>query len=222
MKREFEEKYGVLEGSIICSNAQYVTPISSNALKKPTKEIILGHLSNLGFGKGLAQVFGVCLRLKENGIPFKLILAGPSENSEARLYVDNIISELGDACHYMGQVNGESKNLFYSSIDIFLFPTNYKNEAQPNVLFEAHAFGVPTISTDIGCIGEDINSCNGFVFKSQQEYVDDAVTSITELFHDQDRLSYLRQSTLDNISRSSMISKESYNQLLSLLLKANY
>lgn len=219
MKKEFELQYGLLKKSIICSNAQYVTPIDSTALKSTSNEIILGHLSNLGFGKGLAQVFKVCLGLKETGIPFKLILAGPPENAEASAYVKKIIVELGTACEYLGKVDGIMKKTFYSSIDIFLFPSNYKNEAQPNVLFEAHAFGIPTIAAEIGCISEDVNICNGFVFKNQQEYVSDAISSITELHHKPEKLRNLKRTTLDSISRSSIDSKESYKHLQNLLLQ---
>jgi glycosyltransferase involved in cell wall biosynthesis len=41
---------------------------------------------------------------------------------------------------------------FYRRLDVFLFPSSYKHEAEPLVVLEAARAGVPTVAFDTGCI----------------------------------------------------------------------
>lgn len=50
----------------------------------------------------------------------------------------------------------ENKARFFNDIDVFVFLTTYLNEAQPTVLFEAMAHGIPVISYDRGCIRSQV------------------------------------------------------------------
>ena len=80
MKTHFESNYVKCNDNLIVSNSQYVKCIE----KKPTvnENLVIGHLSNLGFEKGLKQVFNVCRALDRKSIPYTLELAGPPENNE--------------------------------------------------------------------------------------------------------------------------------------------
>lgn len=52
-------------------------------------------------------------------------------------------------------------SLFFSELDLFVFPTRYPAESLPNVLIEALAYEVPIISTNIGEISNMLHSMNG-------------------------------------------------------------
>ena len=53
---------------------------------------------------------------------------------------------------YAGPVYGADKESFYASIDLFIFPTRYRHEAEPLVVLEALAHGRPVIAFGRGCI----------------------------------------------------------------------
>lgn len=52
-------------------------------------------------------------------------------------------------------------SLFFSELDLFVFPTRYPAESLPNVLIESLAYQVPIISTNIGEISNMLHSSNG-------------------------------------------------------------
>ena len=62
---------------------------------------------------------------------------------------------------YHGPLHGGPKAAFYRSLDLFLFPTNFAQEAAPNVIFEAAEAGVPSLSVDRACILELLGQLTG-------------------------------------------------------------
>lgn len=212
MQSEFESIYGKTGSSLVVSNAQYVTPISK--VPKVTNCLVLGHLSNLGFEKGLKEVFDVCNTLGELDVDFHLELGGPSENSEVELYLQEQLKILGSRVTYHGLVSNNKKNEFYEKLDVFLFPTQYRNEAQPNVLFEANANAVPVLSINTGCISTDVDCNNGFVFIDKADFIAQAPDILARLFSNPESLQNLKESTLLKINKESTNAKKNYFQLL--------
>lgn len=220
MVEKFEELYGVQQNKMIVSNAQHVHPIGPNDIKpyNGDQPIVLGHLSNLGFEKGIATVFNLCHKLIEKQVNFKLLLAGPCENTEIETYVYNQIKELGSYVDYIGYADHEKKESFYTSIDLFLFPTIYRNEAQPNVIFEANAYGSPVLSINTGCISTDVNCENGFVFSDQEAFVESAAGIILMFADKPEHLMRLKQSTLNKITSNSKEAERSFRKMINSIL----
>jgi glycosyltransferase involved in cell wall biosynthesis len=54
----------------------------------------------------------------------------------------------------LGPVGPTQKDEFYKSIDLFLFPSQFAQEAAPLVLYEAQSAGVPCLASDRGVIAE--------------------------------------------------------------------
>jgi len=212
MKSKFENIYGIKVSQTI-SNAQYVSPVDEIKVKKDNK-FIIGHLSNLGFGKGLKEVAEVCFRLDELNVEFHLELGGPPESEEVKIYLDTIMEKLGRKVTYHGPVQAHDKDKFYSLLDVFLFPTQYKNEAQPNVVFESNAAGVPVLSVDVGCISSDIDARNGRVYESQSVFVGEAVTEILALVTNPEMLYLLKKSTLKKVKAQAIEAKIEYKNLV--------
>lgn len=59
---------------------------------------------------------------------------------------------------YYGPIYGKDKDLFFETVDIFVFPTLYANEAEPLVLYEALKYGSFVFSYQRGCIGNEMSS----------------------------------------------------------------
>ena len=156
--------------------------------------------------------------MTKKGVDFHLHLGGPPENIRTAKYINKMMDTLSDQVTYHGEISSNNKNEFYSAIDIFLFPSEYKNEAQPNVLFEANAFGVPVISLAIGCISSDVNCTNGFLFRNQSEFSDLAPELIEKLSQNKENLMLLKKTTLDRIKCDKEEAEKSHKQLISQLL----
>lgn len=213
MRLGYVNNYGSLNDFLVVSNAQYVTAVKST--KKTHDEIIIGHLSNLGFGKGLREVFEVLERLIERGVNVKLYLGGEPESGLVKKYLDQKLAILSDKINYYGLVSGDKKADFYSKIDFFIFPSSYKNEAQPNVIFEANSYGVPVYAVNVGCVEKDIDYRNGFVYESQSCFVDSCVSSILKLkAEDVDKL---KSTTLEKTTFESEKARGNYSNLIVLV-----
>jgi glycosyltransferase involved in cell wall biosynthesis len=113
----------------------------------------LGHLSNLTREKGLDLVIDTTCALRQRGEAVELVLAGPCVTKDAKALVTAAQKRLGAAVDYRGPVYDQAKRDFWRSIDVFLFPTRYNNEAQPLVILEALAWGVPVVAYARGGIG---------------------------------------------------------------------
>ena len=120
---------------------------------RPTSgPIRLGHLANLSLEKGVGRAVEAFEHARRAGLPVELHLAGRFATEEARGAVDEAVVRWPDAVFYHGFVSGPEKTGFYAMIDLFLYPTDYTVEAQPLVLLEALAAGVPVVTVDRGCI----------------------------------------------------------------------
>ena len=100
------------------------------------------------------------------GLPIRGVLAGPIVHAADRHFVHGLKEELGARLDYRGPVYGAEKVQFFRDIDVFVFPTSYENEAQPMVLFEAMAQGIPVLSCDRGCIRSQVAE-GGEVFRQE-------------------------------------------------------
>jgi glycosyltransferase involved in cell wall biosynthesis len=172
MRDRFEARYHPLIARVV-SNAAFVPP-HPIARTPAGSGIVLGHLSNLTREKGLYTFLDL---LGSAGPEVRGILAGPVSNDEDRSAIEIAIAELGDRLEYRGPLYGPDKTAFYDGIDVFVFPTDYVNEAQPTVLFEALAAGCKLISFDRGCIRRQVDE-DGLVVARGEDFVERAMTWI--------------------------------------------
>lgn len=156
MRERFESRYGEVPHSHIVSNAAFVETPSRQQSSAAPGPIRIGLLSNLTREKGLYTFIELLRRLKSCNLNVEGLLAGPIIQQKDRDMVAAAEDELEGVLQYLGPLYGEDKNHFYHQIDVFVFPTEYANEAQPTVLFEALAAGASVIAFDRGCIGVQI------------------------------------------------------------------
>ena len=114
----------------------------------------IGMLSNLTREKGTEQFIKLAYMSKEKALPFKYILAGPCHDVTLLKQIYRAINE--KVISWKGPLYGAEKTAFFQNIDIFVFPTSYRFEAEPLVIWEALNGGSPVISTNRGCISEQV------------------------------------------------------------------
>jgi glycosyltransferase involved in cell wall biosynthesis len=149
--------------TLVLNNAGLVERPPSLARRSTDGPFILGHLSNLTRPKGVELVIDAAAGAHRAGHAIELWVAGPCHDRHAREAIDRGRKELGEKFRYLGPLNGDAKYTFYSQLDLFLFPTFYRNEAAPLVLLEALACGTPCVATDVGCISEQLGRDGGTV-----------------------------------------------------------
>ncbi|MCK1434945.1 glycosyltransferase family 4 protein [Bradyrhizobium sp. 15] len=181
MRDRFARRYGRIERCRIVSNAAFVEPQPeikiAFGLSHPLR---IGLLSNLTQEKGLYTFIDLLRRLEQSNLEVHGFLAGPIADENDKVNVSQAEKELTGSLTYMGPVFGDAKDQFYRNIDVFVFPTNYANEAQPTVIFEALAAGNRVIAYDRGCIGNQIKG-NGLAIPINEDFCMQASIYLSEL-----------------------------------------
>ena len=150
----------------------------------PEEPLVLGFLSNLTLAKGLDLVLETFENLIDRGLNVRLVLAGPCMHEEALSLVRLVTERWPQQVEYRGPVYEEKKAQFYSDIDVFLFPTRYKNESWGIVLTESLASGCPVIANDRGCVSYIIRDGCGLIVSPEDDFVVCAVELIEQWFND--------------------------------------
>jgi glycosyltransferase involved in cell wall biosynthesis len=142
----------------VLSNAALFSNLKQPEIRDRIKTI--GFMSNISFEKGIAEFFATIEKLSNSGVDIFAKIAGPFVDEDVKKYTLNEIERLG-CVEYIGPVYGDAKNLFYRNIDLLLFPTRYRNEAEPLTIFESLSHAVPVVATGRGCIPDISSTVSG-------------------------------------------------------------
>ncbi len=150
MEERFKQTYSANPRSIYVPNAATcdveATPPGSG--DEPQSMLTVGFLSNLVEDKGFDVVAEAFPKLAQRlGPETRFLLAGRPVGNINSGRLTRLQQTLGDRIEYVGEVTGSTKSEFFRSCDVFVFPTRYSQEAQPNVLYEAMAAGAAIVST---------------------------------------------------------------------------
>jgi glycosyltransferase involved in cell wall biosynthesis len=140
----------------------------------------IGHLSNLTVSKGALATIETFAAVREMGHDVQLVLAGPVLETEVELAIEECRERFGNAFEYLGPLYGQDKDDFFNGIDVFLFPTKYRNEAQPIVLSESFQFGAPTITVQRSCIPSLMGKNTSWAIPMCKDYVSEAAKMIVQ------------------------------------------
>lgn len=190
MKSRFQRVYPAAKDCRILPNTFLVPQEAESASRRATC-VRIGHLSNLSLAKGIdvvLQVFSECRRLGWN---VELKIAGPVSDSYVGKLIDDAQRVHEGRVEYVGPVYSEAKARFFEDIDVFLFPTRYRNEAYPLVIVEAMSHGVPVIAYRRACIPELLDDNVGLIDQGA-DFVGNAVSIIGRWR--QDPIAYWRAS----------------------------
>ncbi|AVJ85611.1 glycosyl transferases group 1 family protein [Klebsiella pneumoniae] len=181
MANDFSKKYRV-DKYYIVSNLIHVKnwfELNLEPKKYTQDEIVLGFMSNISIEKGIKDAVNTTFMLREKGINAKLKIGGVCDNIEIENYLKDTIKSNPSYFKFVGFVDKNSKLDFFKELDWFLFPTRYVNEAQPNVLFESIAAGVPFITIERGCIIGDFPDYP-YVMREKENFPEFATKAIID------------------------------------------
>ncbi len=108
----------------------------------------------------------------------RLVLGGAPVDAAAVALLADATRRFGNRIEARGALSGADKDRFFEDIDVFLFPTRYVNEAEPLVVIEALAAGVPVVAFGRGCIPHMIPGDAGRVVVPEGPFVQETEFSV--------------------------------------------
>jgi len=168
MERDLRHHYKAVKRVTAISNCGFIEPYPPVVRRFGCRRLRIGHLSNLSLEKGIAMVLECVRELQTRGVEVELWLGGPAESRGVEVLIETAQAEFGERLKYLGGLGSDEVRNFYHNIDVFLFPTTHKHEAEPLVVIDAIASGVPVIATDRGCIEYLLGSSAGRVFQVKE------------------------------------------------------
>lgn len=181
MAAKLRERYPAVRNVLVLSNAVFVGEAPSCPPLRSLRKV--GYLANLSSAKGLAEVIETIMLSNAAGLPLQFILAGPFVDPRAETAFKAQLASLPNV-RYVGPVYGADKEDFYAGIDLFIFPTRYRHEAEPLVVLEALAHGRPVIAFGRGCIPELLAGGVGQVVPLEANFAQMAVELLTRWSRD--------------------------------------
>lgn len=182
MELDIKDKYKAIKKTLVVSNATFIKKNQPKNLNFVLQDHVkIGFLSNISFDKGIKDFIETLKNLHNSSVNYSGIIAGRFQDIYSKKFVEKEISKL-ETVNYIGSINNEDKESFFRSIDLLLFPTKYRNEAQPLVIFEALSFGVPVIAYDRGCISETIKKESGMLIDKSDDFAPIASELINKLY----------------------------------------
>lgn len=217
MGRDLAVQYPEVRRVLIAHNAIHVNEVarSSRSRSSAGEPIRLGFISNLSFEKGVDIAVSTVREVLSNGISVQLIIAGPAQNVQMSKFIDATKAELHSHLEYRGAVTGVEKARFFQDIDALLFPTRYKNEAQPLVVLEALAAGRPCLVTDQGYTAELVGEA-GLVAPSET-YIESAAKLISAWAANREDLQALQRDAAARYQQLRHGSERQFVELLNLI-----
>jgi glycosyltransferase involved in cell wall biosynthesis len=125
-------------------------------------------------------------------------IAGPFADRETQALVERQVALLPNIT-YHGPLFGNDKQQFYELIDMFVFLSRYPNEAEPLVIYEAMAAGLPVAVTNRGCMCELLGRPMTIVVDSEARDVAPIVSQIKSWKADPDAFTRASGAAMDHI-----------------------
>lgn len=161
MRLALEKNYKIPDEKIsVLSNAAFFS--DDNAIEIPNTErqaLKIGYLANISFSKGIDVFLETLTHLKQAGVPFEAVIAGPCHEPELKLLLDEARLKFSEL-QYLGGLYGDDKTRFFADLDCFVYPS--RNEAEPLVIYEAAVAGVYVLSSEAGCMKASTQRLQGW------------------------------------------------------------
>jgi glycosyltransferase involved in cell wall biosynthesis len=215
MAQDLQALYRSCRRVIVAHNASHVIDPGAHTVLHRERIFTLGFLSNLSLEKGLDHVLQAYDAIRGAGLNARLILAGPVGHDSARDLIDKTNRKLGNAVVELGPISGSAKQAFFEEIDVFLFPSRYRYEAQPLVVLEALSYGVPALVTRHGYVAEIVDPLS--TAANPSEFVVFAARFAEAWIREPNFAATQRSAARARFLELAEISRDQTSQLLSLL-----
>jgi len=129
---------------VVIPNGVEIPPAINHRGRKGSLRLL--YVGRLDPKKGIENLLKACARLRRNGFPFLLVVAGTGE-AEYEVSIRRLIVELGlaEIVEMVGQVTGVAKQRLFENTDVVVVPSHTENFGM--VVAEALAAGVPVIAS---------------------------------------------------------------------------
>jgi len=151
MEKLLVGRYPQACNTLVVSNALFVQQVDDSRQDARARPLRLAHVSNLSMEKGFDVVLNTFERCLRAGHDVELHLAGPLAGPAEEKLLEQTLRRFADRIVYPGPIANDQVGDFMARADLFLFPSRYKNEAEPLVVLEAMASGLPSLTYDVGC-----------------------------------------------------------------------
>ncbi len=175
MGRKLSSRYRMDLDCVHVSNLCFFPP-DAHAAKPRSALRKIGFLSNISRDKGIDRFLDVAERFVGD---LEFHVAGPFADDATRIYVEQRFQRLPNVtCH--GPLFGTQKQAFYDAIDLFVFLSRYSNEAEPLVIYEALAAGLPVVATARGCLCEMVDPAGAVLIDRNGDDLETVVRRVRE------------------------------------------
>jgi glycosyltransferase involved in cell wall biosynthesis len=202
MGQELVRIYGLELAKVrVISNAAFFAALTQ-PIERPYNtdaRISLGYLSNISVEKGIVEFFAVLAELDRAGVAYQAQVAGPIAPDAQALFSELFAASRNTT--YCGAIYGDTKDDFYKSVDVLLFPTDYANEAEPLVIHEAIRSGAHVIACERGAIPDVLSNGAGLVVP-KAVFTASAVSLIRKLHADRLELQRAQRASLEQARRT--------------------
>ncbi len=164
----------------VSNAAVFAPPTRSQARTPPSgRPLRIGSLANISVAKGSMTMLCLRERLRAAGVPCEVWLAGGWLEPELKPVMDAAMAA-DPGLRVIGPVYGADKAAYLEAVDLLVLPSH--SEAEPLVVFEALAAGLPMIAWRTGCIGRQLAERPEWLIDPQgPDPVAAALTTITAL-----------------------------------------
>lgn len=166
----YRATYGEPHDCIVQSNAAFVgAAVAVPQRDRATGELRLIHVSNLSRNKGLDRVLAIYAAMQQTGRACSLTLVGPFASDDDE---EVFATWTGPQIIYMGPLPPSEIAEALKLHDVFLFPSQYPDEAEPLVVLEAFSCGLKVLASPVGCLPELLRGPLGQCCESTAEFVE--------------------------------------------------
>jgi glycosyltransferase involved in cell wall biosynthesis len=130
-------------------------------LRAPNRDgLTVTYMSNLVPTKGIEEFVRMACDVLRHESDVTFLVAGDwlARGTPEEQKVERLLDESGfrDRIHFLGEVRGGEKAALLVRTDVYVLPTYYPFEGQPNAIIEAMAAGCAVVSTDYAAIPETV------------------------------------------------------------------
>lgn len=211
---QMQEKLNIYRKNLICivlSNSVFL--IKNNIEISKFRQLkTIGFLGNISTKKGIKIFFKILEKLNIQR-PINGIIGGPFQDNKSEIYTRNELKRFS-YISYLGPIYDDDKEKFLNTIDVLLMPSVLE-EAEPLVIHEAMAYGVPVIAYNKGCIAEIIKQDSGIVVGLNSDFINSASEIINNWIKDPDVFDLIKTNAYNSYSEIKNNSKVTLEHTIS-------
>ncbi|MEP7353098.1 MAG: glycosyltransferase family 4 protein [Acidobacteriota bacterium] len=163
-------------------------------------EFVALYVGRVCHQKGTDLLIDAYARLREQGRPIRLVIAGPNGQFGQAGHNDAIEKLKQHGGLYLGPVEEADLPSVYNAADVFVMPTRTA-EMFGMAAIEAQACGIPVICSDQGGLPEVIDRSSGMLFRPDD--VEDLVAKLDAMMANVEMRNGFSNASVDNARRFS-------------------